>query len=137
MKRWVGIVVMVVGIWLGMFAGVTQLPQAIAAPLASPVLAVEASRNAVDDKLAEVGRKIDLNNANVRAFLRYPGLYPTLAKMIVKNAPFDSVDDVFEMPGLTDRQKEALQSNVDKFTVTPAAKELVEGADRYNNGIYR
>lgn len=138
MKRLVGIVVVTLGIWLGVVVGVVQPQQAIAAPLlhSAPLLAAE-TRNAVDDKLAEVGQKIDLNNANVRAFLRYPGLYPNLAKMIVKNAPFKSVNDVFDMPGLTDRQKEVLQANLEKFTVTPPAKELVEGADRYNNGIYR
>ena len=35
-------------------------------------------RNKADDKLdTEFGKKIDLNNTNVRAFQRYPGMYPT------------------------------------------------------------
>jgi photosystem II PsbU protein len=105
----------------------------------SPVLAVEESlRNAVDAKLAtEFGEKIDLNNTNVRAFTRYPGMYPTLARMVLKYAPFDEVDDVLKMPGLTDRQKQILQANIGNFTVSPPLDVFVEGADRFNNGIYR
>jgi photosystem II PsbU protein len=139
MKRLVGVLV-VMSLVVGCL-GWLVLPQpAMAARLgnltlnASPVVAEV--RNSVEDKLGEVGRKIDLNNSNVRAFTRYPGMYPTLAGMIVRNAPFESVEDVFNMPGLTERQKEILQANLDYFTVTPAASALTEGGDRYNNGIY-
>lgn len=144
MKRFVrwfavlGLVVSCLG-WL-------TLPQpAVAANLnqfmvrPTPVLAVEDSiRNVMDDKLqTEFGQKIDLNNTNVRAFMQYPGMYPTLAKMIVKYAPFEEIDDVLKMPGLSDRQKEVLKANFEHFTVTSVENALVEGGDRYNNGIYR
>lgn len=105
--------------------------------LNSTVLAAEL-RNAVEDKMAtEFGKKLDLNNTNVRYFRQLPGLYPTLAGKIVKNAPYEKVEDVLNIPGLTEKQKEILQSNLDNFTVTEVAKELVEGDDRINNGIYR
>ena len=62
------------------------MPSANAAELSSvtfhsvPVLAVEAEtilRNRADAKLeTEFGKKIDLNNTNVRAFRHYSGLYP-------------------------------------------------------------
>jgi photosystem II PsbU protein len=44
-----------------------------------PILVAELNlRNTADDKLAtEFGKKIDLNNTNVRAFRKYPGMYPT------------------------------------------------------------
>lgn len=142
MKRLVGVVLalsLAIGClgWLG-------LPQpASAAPLgrltvnALPVLVAEA-RNRADDKLAtDFGKKIDLNNTNVRAFAQYPGLYPTIATLILKNAPFDSVDDVLEIPGLTDRQVDVLKANFDKFTISPPEDTFVEGGDRFNNGIYR
>ncbi|MBD1865900.1 photosystem II complex extrinsic protein PsbU [Oculatella sp. FACHB-28] len=141
MRRLVG-VVLVLGLLVGCL-GWLGLPQpAIAANLSSltfnssPVLAADI-RNSVDDKMLELGRKLDLNNTNVRAFTQYPGLYPTLARMIVKNAPFDEVEDVLNMPNLTDRQKEILQANLDKFTVTQPDDAFVEGGDRFNNGIYR
>ncbi|WP_218596921.1 photosystem II complex extrinsic protein PsbU [Chroogloeocystis siderophila] len=126
--------------WLG----VPQ--QAVAANLSnvslhSAILGVEvesAPRNRADDKLAtDFGKKIDLNNTNVRAFQRYPGMYPNLAKKIIKNAPYENVEDVLNIEGLSDRQKELLQANLDKFTVTEPEAAFVEGDDRVNNGIYR
>lgn len=123
--------------WLGM-------PQkALAAELTSitssfsPILAVEAPlRNRVDDKMIELGKKIDLNNTNVRAFRQYPGLYPTLASKIVDNAPYEKVEDVLNIPNLTDPQKKVLQANLEKFTVTEVESAFVEGDDRINNGYY-
>lgn len=100
--------------------------------------AEEKVRDAVSEKLAsEFGQKLDLNNTNVRAFRKYPGLYPTLAGIIVKNAPYENVDDVLDIPGLTQQQKEVLKNNLSNFTVTSVESALVEGADRINNGIYR
>jgi photosystem II PsbU protein len=123
--------------WLG----TTQIAQAasfnsFAFPQV-PVLAVE-RQNRADKKLAtEFGKKIDLNNTNVRAFQQYAGLYPTLAKKIIKNAPYEKVEDVLNLSGLSDRQKETLQANLDKFTVTKLESVFNEGDDRFNNGIYR
>jgi photosystem II PsbU protein len=142
MKRLVS-VVMAIGLaisclgWLGMAQPANAANFDVLSFHTSPVLAAEA-RNRADDKLAtEFGKKIDLNNTNVRAFTQYPGMYPGLAAMIIKYAPFDSVDDVLKMPGLSDRQKEILRENFNNFTVSPPEDTFVEGADRYNNGIYR
>lgn len=124
--------------WLGLpqKAMAADLTGVIMRPTA--VLAAETSlRNRADDKLAtDFGKKIDLNNTNVRAFRKYPGMYPTLAKKVVDNAPYKDVKAVLEIPGLSDRQKELLQANLDKFTVTDVSDVFVEGGDRYNNGIY-
>jgi photosystem II PsbU protein len=141
MKRLVG-VIMALGLMLGCL-GWLGIPQpAVASGLnslsfSSPILAA-GTRDSVDEKLGiALGRKIDLNNTNVRAFMVYPGLYPTLARQIVTNAPFEKVDDVLDLPGLTERQKDILQANLDHFTVTAPEEALVEGGDRFNNGIYR
>lgn len=131
--------------WLG-------FPQkAVASPLSSGYEAVLSSingqkpvllaaldlRNAADDKLAtEFGKKLDLNNTHVRAFRQYPGMYPTLAGKIVQNAPYEKVEDVLDIPGLSERQKQLLQANLDKFTVTDPSEVFVEGGDRYNPGVY-
>jgi photosystem II PsbU protein len=127
--------------WLG----ISQ--PAIAANLSSvsfravPLLAVESPaqlKNKADAKLAtDFGKKIDLNNTNVAAFRKYPGLYPTLARKIVQNAPYENVEDVMEMPGLSERQKELLEANLGNFTVTDVEAAFTMGDDRYNNGIYR
>ena len=102
-----------------------------------PVLAV-ARQNKADQKLGtDFGKKIDLNNTNIAAFQKYPGLYPTLAKKIIKNAPYKKVEDVLNIPELSDKQKALLQANLDNFTVTEFEPNFNEGDDRINNGIYR
>ncbi|WP_216910323.1 photosystem II complex extrinsic protein PsbU [Synechococcus sp. CCY 0621] len=93
-------------------------------------------RNEIDDKLAESVGKVDLNNASVRRFQQYPGMYPTLAGKIVLGGPYESVDDVLELD-LTDRQKELFNKYKANFTVTPPAIALNEGFDRINDGVYR
>jgi photosystem II PsbU protein len=93
---------------------------------------------AVDIKLgSEYGKKLDLNNANIQAFSQYRGLYPNLARIIIKHAPYEKVEDVLEISGLSEKQQEILQANLDNFTVTPVEPALVEGQDRINPGIYK
>lgn len=134
MKRLVG-TIMAVGLMLIGCLGIFCFPQQAEAAR-SPLVAE--FRNSMDDKLAtDFGKKIDLNNTNVRAFAQFPGLYPTLARMILSNAPFENIDDIFDMPDLTERQAEILKANLDKFTISSPDSALVEGGDRFNNGIYR
>lgn len=138
--RLVAVVSLVVGClgWLGFSQPANAAGLTSVTLRSTPVLAAETSlRNRVDDKLGEFGRKIDLNNTNVRAFRQLPGMYPNLAGIIVKNAPYEKVEDVLDIPGLSDRQKEILQASLDQFTVTPVESAFVEGDDRINNGIYR
>ncbi|MEB3321163.1 MAG: photosystem II complex extrinsic protein PsbU [Cyanobium sp.] len=93
-------------------------------------------RNAADDKIAERGNKVDLNNSSVRRFQEFPGMYPTLAGKIVLGGPYSDVDDVLDLD-LTDRQRELFNKYKANFTVTPAAIALNEGFDRINDGQYR
>ncbi|NJL00233.1 MAG: photosystem II complex extrinsic protein PsbU [Spirulinaceae cyanobacterium SM2_1_0] len=114
-----------------------QTAQALPMTELTPVLVAAELRNAADEMLGtEYGQKIDLNNTNVRAFRRLPGFYPTLAKQIVANAPYENVDDVLKISGLSDRQKSRLQANLDKFTVVETADVFTEGGGRVNNGYY-
>ncbi|MEO1520522.1 MAG: photosystem II complex extrinsic protein PsbU [Cyanobacteria bacterium J06633_2] len=101
----------------------------------SPILAAE-RRNAVEEKLKNsFGTTIDVNNSNVRAFIEFPGMYPTLAGIIVRNSPYASVD-AFKIPGLTARQKDVLERYRDRLLATPPSEAMVEGGDRFNNGFY-
>ncbi|MFN5516327.1 MAG: photosystem II complex extrinsic protein PsbU [Cyanobacteriota bacterium] len=102
--------------------------------LAQPV---QAELNAVDAKLTtEYGQKIDLNNSDIRDFRALRGFYPNLASKIIKNAPYESVEDVLSIPGLSEGQKSRLQANLDSFVVTEVSSELTEGDDRINPGVY-
>ncbi|MFN5116877.1 MAG: photosystem II complex extrinsic protein PsbU [Cyanobacteriota bacterium] len=93
-------------------------------------------RNLADDKIAERGDKVDLNNSSVRRFQQYPGMYPTLAGKIVLGGPYDSVDDVLKLD-LTARQKDLFEKYKNNFTVTAPSIALNEGFDRINDGVYR
>lgn len=93
-------------------------------------------RNVADDKLAEQGGLVDLNNASVRRFKQFPGMYPTLAGKIVVSGPYQAVDDVLDLD-LTDRQRQLFDSYKDNFTVTDPEVALNVGFDRLNDGQYR
>lgn len=143
MKR---LVSLMAAVWLavGSFLGMGLDTSAQAAELNStitatvpPVLA-EDLRNAAEEKLSiPFGEKLDVNNANVRAFLEFPGMYPTIAGKVVRNAPYEKVEDIFDIPDLSDREKEIIQMHIDKLIATDPETALVEGGDRYNNGIYK
>ena len=107
----------------------------------SPLLANAGGRdlrNSIDDKLAtDYGNKIDVNNTNIAAFTKHRGLYPTIAGKVVSNAPYESVEDLLEIPGLKQIEKDRIQQNLDIFTISAPDPALVEGADRFNNGVYK
>ena len=110
--------------------------QAFNLPTSATVLA-DVRVNAVDAKLStEFGKKIDLNNSDIRDFRNLRGFYPNLASKIIKNALYEKVDEVLDVPGLSEKQKSRLQANLDKFTVTATSSELTEGDDRINPGVY-
>ena len=127
-----------VGFWS--FSGFTQA-QATELNLtswqSSPILAaVVDRRNPADAKLGEFGRKIDLNNSDMRDFRELRGFYPNLATKIIKNSPYENVEDVLSIPGLSDTQKERLQANLDNFVVTDIADVMNFGDNRINPGVY-
>lgn len=142
MKRlacWLGVVSLLVIGCLGMF---DWTHPAMAGGLSQQQIALAENQLPADepDELnagRAVGNRIDLNNSNVRAFSKYPGLYPTLARIIVGHAPYEAVEDVLDIPGLSDRQIDTLQANLDKFVASDINAYMIEGGDRYNNGIYK
>ena len=73
---------------------------------------------------AESNVKIDLNNANANAFTDCPGFYPNLARLIVENSPYQKVEDVLEIPELSDRQQDLLKANLDSFAVAESVVPL-------------
>jgi photosystem II PsbU protein len=78
---------------------------------------------------------VDVNNANVRVYLKMPGVYPNLAGKIVSNGPYNSVADLYNIPGLTGKDKELLKKYESRFTAQkPSADYFI---DRINNGLYR
>ena len=104
--------------------------------LVPPNVSAAEIRNVADDKLAERGDKVDLNNSSVRRFQQFPGMYPTFAGKIVLGGPYENVDDVLDLD-LSERQKELFEKYRDNFVVTAPSIALNEGFDRINDGQYR
>ena len=108
-----------------------------AAVAAAAGLAVPGAALAVRDyeNLAYLGGSdtIDINNANVRVYLKLPGMYPGAAGKIAANGPYKSVGDVYNIPGLTGKEKEVIKKYESRFTaLSPAADYVI---DRINNGL--
>jgi len=104
--------------------------------LVPPSVSAAEIRNVADDKIAERGDKVDLNNSSVRRFQQFPGMYPTFAGKIVVGGPYENVDDVLDLD-LSERQKELFEKYRDNFVVTAPSIALNEGFDRINDGQYR
>mmetsp|Transcript_25155 Transcript_25155/g.25355 ORF Transcript_25155/g.25355 Transcript_25155/m.25355 type:complete len:152 (-) Transcript_25155:184-639(-) len=79
--------------------------------------------------------KIDLNNANVRVYLKLPGMYPNIAGKIVKSGPFKTPADVYNIKGLSGAEKEVLKKYESRFITLDEKPEYA--IDKFNNGLYR
>jgi photosystem II PsbU protein len=77
---------------------------------------------------------VDINNANVRVYLKMPGMYPTVAGKIASNGPYKTVGDVYNIPGLTAAEKDVIKKYESRFTAQAPAADYV--IDRINNGLY-
>jgi photosystem II PsbU protein len=78
------------------------------------------------------GEKVDLNNANIRAYLKVPGIYPSIASKIVTHGPFKTVADVYNIEGLTGAEKDTIKKSESRFVVMEGKPEYV--IDKINNG---
>jgi photosystem II PsbU protein len=81
------------------------------------------------------GQVVDINNANVRVFLKMPGLYPTVAGKIASHGPYKTVSEIYSIPGLTGPEKDLMKKYESRFTVLPPSADYV--IDRINNGLYK
>jgi photosystem II PsbU protein len=115
-------------------AALAAAVSAVAAGLVAPL----ASR--ADIEYANVGFLggsdiIDVNNANVRAYLKLPGFYPSLAGIIASNGPYESVDDISKLPGVTAAMKEALTKYKGNLVALEPSPQYE--IDKLNNGLYK
>jgi len=136
MKRFLGVIttlLVIVGSWG--FVGAAQASDMGVVTVQSPILLARV--NTADAKRKELIRgKLDLNNSDVREFRKLPGFYPNLASKIIQNAPYNNVQDVLSIPGLSETQAERLQANLDEFFITDVEASMTAGGDRYNPGLY-
>ena len=125
MKRlgiWLSILCLMLVTCLGLFSW-TQ--SSLAAGIDIQSIKILAAKTETPMKLcAESNMKIDLNNANVNAFTDCPGFYPNLARLIVENSPYKRVEDVLNLPDLSERQKDLLKANLNSFEVAESTVPL-------------
>ena len=121
------------GIWLSIFClvlvsclGLVGWAQSsLADGVGIPSIKILAAKTETTLKLcAESNVKIDLNNANVNAFTDCPGFYPNLARLIINNSPYQQVEDVLNIPELSNYQKNLLQANLKSFEVSESTVPL-------------
>eukprot|EP00558_Chaetoceros_sp_UNC1202_P005636 CAMPEP_0197246524 /NCGR_PEP_ID=MMETSP1429-20130617/15168_1 /TAXON_ID=49237 /ORGANISM="Chaetoceros sp., Strain UNC1202" /LENGTH=151 /DNA_ID=CAMNT_0042707199 /DNA_START=28 /DNA_END=483 /DNA_ORIENTATION=+ len=110
-----------------------------AAVAAAAIAGAAPAANAVVDyeNIAYLGGSniVDLNNANVRAYLKMPGMYPGAAGKIVSHGPYTTVSDIYAIPGLTSGEKEMMKKYESRFVAKTPSPDYV--IDRINNGLYR
>ena len=97
------------------------------APLGIPVVARAAELPVVK----HLDTPIDVNNTILRNYRQLPGFYPTLARILVKNAPYRSLEDMLQISGLTEQQKALIKANAENFVFG----EYQEGANQLENRI--
>eukprot|EP00284_Hemiselmis_tepida_P008695 CAMPEP_0174915332 /NCGR_PEP_ID=MMETSP1355-20121228/906_1 /TAXON_ID=464990 /ORGANISM="Hemiselmis tepida, Strain CCMP443" /LENGTH=160 /DNA_ID=CAMNT_0016160203 /DNA_START=15 /DNA_END=497 /DNA_ORIENTATION=+ len=78
---------------------------------------------------------VDVNNANIRVYTRFPGMYPNVAGKIVKGVPYSSFEDMYNRKTFTSAEKDVLMKYKDNLTALEPAPEYM--IDNFNNGLYR
>merc|ERR1712205_281643 len=66
----------------------------------------------IDDEVVPFlggGDKLDMNNANIRVYLKLPGMYPTIAAKVTSKGPYKSMSEVYSQAGLTEAEKTVLK----------------------------
>lgn len=84
----------------------------------------------------ELDPKIDVNNTILRNYRRIPGFYPTLARKLVQNAPYDSLEDMLNIPDLTEQQRNLIQENASNFEFSEYEAGRYQLENRINQGYY-
>jgi len=107
---------------------------AVAAP--SAVLAQKLNGLPADNEIIKgqntIVGKTDINNSPVADYMRYPGMYPTIAGKISTNGPYKSVKDVYKVKLLTKEEKAKIKKYEKQLTVTPATGlDPLRGRDPY------
>ncbi len=80
--------------------------------------------------------KIDVNNTILRNYRKLPGFYPTLARTLILNSPYDSLDELLEIEGLTEAQKELIRSNFVNLTLGEYREGDSQRENMINKGYY-
>eukprot|EP00929_Paragymnodinium_shiwhaense_P106508 TRINITY_DN7196_c0_g1_i1.p1 TRINITY_DN7196_c0_g1~~TRINITY_DN7196_c0_g1_i1.p1 ORF type:complete len:191 (+),score=60.36 TRINITY_DN7196_c0_g1_i1:197-769(+) len=113
--------------------------QAAAAAAAAAVVATPMAASALVDyegiEFLGGSDRVDINNAPVQAYRQYPGFYPTAAGKIASNGPYKSVEDIYNIPGITEATKAIFKKYEKQLVCLPVSPAYF--LDRINNGMYK
>eukprot|EP00929_Paragymnodinium_shiwhaense_P106512 TRINITY_DN7196_c0_g2_i1.p2 TRINITY_DN7196_c0_g2~~TRINITY_DN7196_c0_g2_i1.p2 ORF type:complete len:192 (+),score=59.59 TRINITY_DN7196_c0_g2_i1:33-608(+) len=113
--------------------------QAAAAAAAATVVATPMAASALVDyegiEFLGGSDRVDINNAPVQAYRQYPGFYPTAAGKIASNGPYKSVEDIYNIPGVTEATKAIFKKYEKQLVCLPVSPAYF--LDRINNGMYK
>eukprot|EP00814_Leptocylindrus_danicus_P018003 CAMPEP_0116026214 /NCGR_PEP_ID=MMETSP0321-20121206/13669_1 /TAXON_ID=163516 /ORGANISM="Leptocylindrus danicus var. danicus, Strain B650" /LENGTH=156 /DNA_ID=CAMNT_0003498873 /DNA_START=50 /DNA_END=520 /DNA_ORIENTATION=- len=70
--------------------------------------------------------KIDVNSAFVGDYKRLQGMYPHAAGMIASHGPYEKLDDLYKIDGLTDNDKKMFRKYQAQLTVLPPTRTFRE-----------
>mmetsp|Transcript_67084 Transcript_67084/g.135221 ORF Transcript_67084/g.135221 Transcript_67084/m.135221 type:complete len:161 (-) Transcript_67084:305-787(-) len=94
-----------------------------------------ADNEIVKEQRTVVG-KLDVNNAAVADYMKYPGMYPTIAGKISNNGPYGSFKDVYKLKLLSSAEKSKIKEHEKEFTATPpTGLDRMRGRDPYRKSF--
>jgi len=78
---------------------------------------------------------IDVNNANIRVYIKLQGMYPNAATKLVKFAPYKNAAEIYTKAGLTSTEAATIKKYESRFIFLEPKPGYV--VDMLNNGLYR
>lgn len=107
---------------------------ALCSPFAASALNTIPADNEIVKEQRTVTGKLDINNAAVADYMKYPGLYPKIGGKIANNGPYNSVKDVYKV--LTSAEKSKLKEYKSELTATPSTGlDTMRGRDPYRTSF--
>eukprot|EP00549_Striatella_unipunctata_P021150 CAMPEP_0118705134 /NCGR_PEP_ID=MMETSP0800-20121206/19679_1 /TAXON_ID=210618 ORGANISM="Striatella unipunctata, Strain CCMP2910" /NCGR_SAMPLE_ID=MMETSP0800 /ASSEMBLY_ACC=CAM_ASM_000638 /LENGTH=155 /DNA_ID=CAMNT_0006607215 /DNA_START=41 /DNA_END=508 /DNA_ORIENTATION=+ len=81
----------------------------------------------LDDYAVEPGQqatdgRIDVNGAFVGEYKQFPGFFPHAAGKIASNGPYTEVQDIYDIPGLTEHDVDMFKKYEDNLSVLPPGR---------------
>jgi len=104
----------------------------LGAPSSSIALNTFPADNEIVKEQRTVVNKLDINNAAVADYMKFPGMYPTIGGKIANNGPYDSFQDVYKLKILSKAEKAKIKEYESEFTATPSTGlDTMRGRDPY------
>ena len=107
---------------------------------AQPALALALDTIPADNEIIKEQRtvvdKLDINNAAVADYMKFPGMYPTIGGKIANNGPYGSMKDVYKLKLLSKAEINKIKEYEKEFTATQfSGLDTMRGRDPYRRSF--